>query len=218
MKTKTLLGALPLTALLMTAATSDIVRAEPQGTRADAIRVLEQFKHEPTVLATQKAAARFARVNPGAYDSWLAESNAAHTLPRRLLGRVRSCRNDDRSARTTNSTTGSLSDTVSARDQLQLEVLAEWDLSRLVFNRDGILAARQIERMVNQREDILTTVNKLYFARRQLQAELALEDAASLQKGIQMQLRIEGLTADLDALTGGWFSGRLGGAGGSDAP
>jgi hypothetical protein len=186
-----------------------LARAEPEGTRAEAARILERFRHEPTVVETQQAAARFARVNPSAYDSWLAESNAAHTLPRRLLGRVRSSRNDDRSARTTNASTGSLSDTVAARDQLQLEVLAEWDLSRLVFNRDGILAARQIERIVNQREDILTTVNKLYFARRQLQAELALDNPASVQKGIQMQLRIEGLTADLDALTGGWFSRQL---------
>jgi hypothetical protein len=219
MKTMTLLGqALPMTALLIAVTLSGDVRAEPDGTRAEAIRVLEGFKHEPTVLETQHAAARFARVNPGAYESWLTESRAAHTLPRRLLGRVRSSRNDDRSARTTNSTTGSLSDTVSARDQLQLEVLAEWDLSRLVFNRDGILAARQIERMVNQREDILTTVNKLYFARRQLQAELALEDPASVQKGIQMQLRIEGLTADLDALTGGWFSGQLGARQPTEAP
>jgi hypothetical protein len=209
MKMKTLLASLPLSAALALSTPADAAPADPDGTRAEALRVLERFSHEPTVLETQKAAARFARVNPGAYESWLAESKAAHALPRRLLGRVRSSRDDDRSARTTNSTTGSLSDTVSASDQLQLEVLAEWDLSRLVFNRDGILAARQIERMVNQREDILTTVNKLYFARRQLQAELSLEDPASVQKGIQMQLRIEGLTADLDALTGGWFSQQL---------
>jgi hypothetical protein len=198
-----------LAACLLATSLPATSRAEPEGTRAEAARILERFDHEPTIVQTQQAASRFARVNPGAYDTWLAESNAAHLLPRRLLGRVRSSRDDDRSARTTNASTGSLSDTVSASDQLQLEVLAEWDLSRLVFNRDGILAARQIERIVNQREDILTTVNKLYFARRQLQAELALDAPASVQKGIQMQLRIEGLTADLDALTGGWFSKKL---------
>lgn len=177
--------------------------------REEAARILARFNHEPTVVEVQEAAARFARVNPDAYASWLAESNYAHTLPRRLLGRVRSTSNDDRSARTTNATTGSISDTVAARDQIQLEVLAEWDLSRLVFNRDGILAARQIERLVNQREDILTTVNKLYFARRQLQAELELEDRGSIKHMLQQQLRLEGLTADLDALTGGWFSKEL---------
>jgi hypothetical protein len=183
-------------------------RAEPaaRDAREEAARILARFSHEPSVVEVQEAAARFARVNPGAYDSWLAESNYANTLPRRLVGRVRSTNNDDRSARTTNASTGSLSDTVAARDQVQLEVLAEWDLSRLIFNRDGILAARQIERIVNQREDILTTVNKLYFARRQLQAELELESSGSVQRMLQQQLRLEGLTADLDALTGGWFS------------
>lgn len=183
------------------------VHAEtPSGAKAEALRILARFNHEPTVVDVQNAAARYARVNPGAYDGWLAASNYAHALPRRLLGRIRRTDNDDRSARTTNSSTGSLSDTVSARDQLQLEVLAEWDLSRMVFNRDGILAARQVERIVNQREDVLTTVNKLYFARRQLQADLEIEPPSSVQKNIQLQLRIEGLTADLDALTGGWFS------------
>jgi hypothetical protein len=178
----------------------------PSGAKAEALRILARFNHEPTVVEVQNAAARYARVNPGAYENWLSESNYAHALPRRLLGRVRRTDNDDRSARTTNASTGSLSDTVSARDQLQLEVLAEWDLSRIVFNRDGILAARQVERIVNQREDVLTTVNKLYFARRQLQADLELEPPSSVQKNVQLQLRIEGLTADLDALTGGWFS------------
>jgi len=191
-------------------------RAQPEteltmsrDSRAEALRILALFRFEPSVLEVQEVAARHARVNPEAYERWLTDSHLAHALPRRMLGRARTTRNDDRSARTTNASTGSLSDTVSARDQLQLEVLAEWDLSRLVFNRDGILAARQVERIVNQREDILTTVNKLYFARRQLQAEAELDRTASVQIIVQLELRIESLTADLDALTGGWFSAEI---------
>jgi len=198
-----------IAALCLGALSTDAHAEGPVNAKAEAIRVLNLFRHEPKVIEVQDAAARFAQVNPDAYESWLAESHLANTLPRRLLGRVRSLRNDDRSARTTNASTGSLSDTVAARQQLQLEVLAEWDLSRLVFNRDGILAARQIERLVNQREDILTTVNKLYFARRQLQAEIELDHEGTVQQIIQQQLQVESLTADLDALTGGWFSKQL---------
>jgi len=186
-----------------------VARAEDPAIKAEAMRILQSFANEPTVVEVQNAAASYARVNPDAYDSWLSEAQLAYLLPRRVQGRVRSTADEGKDLRTTSAATGSISDLVSQDDELQVEVRAEWDLTRLVFNRDGIAAARQIERLVNQREDILTTVNKLYFARRQLQVELALEPPTSVDRAVKSQLRIQGLTADLDALTGGWFSKRL---------
>ncbi|MCC6624220.1 MAG: hypothetical protein IT385_23415 [Deltaproteobacteria bacterium] len=183
--------------------------ARAQDPKAEALRVLQSFASEPTVVEVQNAASSYARVNPGAYDSWLTEAQLANLLPRRVQARVRSTADEGKDLRTTSAATGSISDLVSEDDELQLELRLEWDLTRLVFNRDGIAAARQIERIVNQREDILTTVNKLYFARRQLQVELAIEPPSSLDRAVKAQLRIQGLTADLDALTGGWFSKRL---------
>lgn len=188
-------------------------RAEDPAVKAEAQRILSSFDKEPTVVEVQQAAARYARVDPDAYDSWLSESQLSNLLPRRVQGRIRSTGNDDKDLRTTSAATGSISDLVSNKDELQLELRLEWDLTRLVFNRDGIAAARQIERIVNAREDILTTVNKLYFARRQLQVELVLDPPTTVDKAVKTSLRIQGLTADLDALTGGWFSKRLSGRG-----
>lgn len=191
------------------AGVSGVARAEDPAVKAEAARILAQFDREPSVVEVQRAAAGYAEVAPDVYDSWLTESQVANLLPRRVQARIRSTNDDDRDLRTTSAATGSISDLVSKQDQLQLELRLEWDLTRIVFNRDGIAAARQIERIVNTREDILTTVNKLYFARRQLQVEMALEPPTSVDKAVKSQLRIQGLTADLDALTGGWFSKRL---------
>lgn len=180
--------------------------AHAEGPRTEALRILQKFASEPSVVDVQQAAARYARVNPQAYDSWLSAANLAYILPRNLRGRVRSTNDDQRDVRTSS---GAISDLVSVDEQAQYELTADWDLTRLVFNRDQITAARQIERIVNQREDILTTVNKLYFARRQLQVEMELEQGGSVERAIKSQLRIDALTADLDALTGGWFSKQL---------
>jgi hypothetical protein len=180
-------------------------RAE-DGTMADARRILERFSGEPSVVEVQDAAARYARVNPDAYESWMSASRFAYLLPKSLRGQVRSTQDDGRDVRTSS---GSISDLISSDEQAQYEVRADWDLTRLVFNRDGVVASRQIERLVNQREDILTTVNKLFFARRQLQVELELDPPSNVEKAIKMQLRVDALTADLDALTGGWFGKKL---------
>ncbi len=179
--------------------------AEPDP-RAQAKQLLARFDHEPSVVEAQRAAASYARVNPDAYSAWVSEAHLAYLLPRRLDGRLRSTTESDKDVRTTSSGSGSLSDLVSDDDELRIELRAEWDLTRLVFNKDAISASRQIERIVNQREDILTTVNKLYFARRQIQVEMELRPPDSIHKALRMQLRVDGLTADLDALTGGWFS------------
>lgn len=177
--------------------------AHAQDARADAKKLLARFSAEPTIVEVQRAAAEYARVNPDAYDSWVDSARWAYLLPRSLRGQLRRTDSDQTDVRTT---TSGLSDLVSTDAQLQLELRADWDLTRIVFNRDGINASRQIERLVNQREDILTTVNKLYFARRQLQVELELEPPTSIERAVKSQLRIDALTADLDALTGGWFS------------
>ena len=60
--------------------------------------------------------------------------------------------------------------------------------------------------MVELRDDILDEVTKLYFERIRVKAELdslAIEDR---KKRFDRELKIQELTASLDALTGGSFS------------
>ena len=196
----------PIAIAMLALSVSAAAPALAQDSRGEARRLLAKFDTEPSIVDVQRAAASYARVNPDAYDSWVASARWAYFLPRSLRGQLRRTDGDQSDARTT--TTGT-SDLVSTDEQLQLELRADWDLTRLVFNRDGITASRQIERLVTQREDLLPTVNKLYCARRQLQVELELEPPSSVERAVKSQLRIDALTADLDALTGGWFSKQI---------
>jgi len=177
------------------------------GATSQAIAALKQFAHEPPVLEVQDAASRYALVHPDTYKTWLSRAAWSNVLPERLTGEFQSTLDDDTTARTTASdSTSSDYTTRDLDEQLRVKVFAEWDLSRLIFDQDEYNAAKELSKIVTRREDLLTTINKLYFARRQLQAMAVLTPPKSAQKALKLELQLAGLTADLDALTGGWFS------------
>ncbi len=62
------------------------------------------------------------------------------------------------------------------------------------------------------RDRLLTEVTRLYFERRRQQVALLLEPPAELRARVDAELRLLELTAGIDALTGGRFSGGLPGA------
>ena len=177
-------------------------------TKQQVTQLLAQFDHEPSVIEVQRAAARYARVNPDAYDSWVGAANWANVLPEEVRGRLWHLSRDEKDVRTTTSS-GSVSDLVADDAHLRLELEVTWDFSRMIFNPDKIKASKEISNIVELREEILTTVNKLYFARRELQVNQLLNATTDVKKALRAQLQIEGLGADLDALTGGWFSRQL---------
>lgn len=178
-----------------------------QGVTAQAVEALRQFAYEPSVLEVQEAASRYALVHPDTYSNWLSRAAWSNVLPERLTGEFQTTLDDDTTARTTASDNSSSDYTTRDLDeQLRLKVFAEWDLSRLIFDQDEYNAAKELSKIVTRREDLLTTINKLYFARRQLQAMNVIEPVSSARKALKLELQLAGLTADLDALTGGWFS------------
>ena len=63
--------------------------------------------------------------------------------------------------------------------------------------------------MVQLRDDILDEVTNYYFERRRLQVELLESPPDDLRQRYKNQLRIHELTANLDALTGGYFTHEL---------
>ena len=176
--------------------------------RAEARKVLNHFAGEPSVLQVQRAAARYARVNRSSYRSWVKASNYAHLLPERVKGQLLKLKREEADVRTTSSTQ-SLSELLAVDDHMRLELEIQWDFSKLIFNPDKLKVSKEISNLVELREEILTTVNKLYFARRRLQVLQLLNPPKSVRKAIYLKLRIDSLTADIDALTGGWFSRTL---------
>ena len=194
--------------LLLILGASFVQPALAQSPAEEARRVLASFAHEPSVLEVQKAAAKYAEVAPEVYASWRGQTEWANLLPERVNGEFYYLDRDEKDVRTTQSTQ-SQAETVSLDDHVRYKAVVEWDFTRLLFNPDTLTASRERSRIIERREDLLTTVNKLYFARRQLQAETALKPIEDTKRLIRTELRLASLTADLDALTGGWFSKKL---------
>ena len=71
--------------------------------------------------------------------------------------------------------TGSRTETLDQDASTRFIAFAEWDLSHLIFDPNEYNAAKELSKIVTRREDLLTTVNKLYFARRELQALAAIK-------------------------------------------
>ena len=80
----------------------------------------------------------------------------------------------------------------------------KWNFSDLIWSEQQRLIDSQVRLLVKLRQDILDEVTRLYFERRRLKSELS---SCSLPaKEQEKRLRIEEITALLDALTGGYLS------------
>ena len=91
----------------------------------------------------------------------------------------------------------------------ELGIHLEWELSDLIFSRNELSAAREAMRMNSLREKVLMQVTHDYFERRRLQIAGKLGKSENIEAEVTRSIRVEELTANLDAMTGGRFSTRL---------
>lgn len=158
--------------------------------------VLDRFAAEPSVRALQQAAARLAEVHPERVRSWLRRAGKAALLP---MVRVRVGRGLGALSRDTSSSL-----VLTTTDDWRFEVEATWSLDRLVFDRNELRAGWEAQRVARRREELLTHVAQLYYARRRLQVDAVLSPDAP--GALDRALEIEELTAVLDGLTDGALS------------
>ncbi len=87
---------------------------------------------------------------------------------------------------------------------LGLDVQLTWELSRLADPAQALSISRERRELIELRDQVLERVNRLYFERRRVLAQLDREpqpaDAGSLE------IKAHELAAQLDAWTGGLFS------------
>jgi hypothetical protein len=154
------------------------------------LSVLDRFAGEPSVRELQRAAARLADAEPERVRSWLRRANRAALLPtvRARVGRGIGELSRDGS-----------SPVYTMTDDWRFEIEATWALDRLVFDRNELRASREGQRVAAHREELLTRVAQLYFARRRLQVDAVLAPDAS--GAIDRAIEIDELTAVLDGLT-----------------
>ena len=169
-------------------------------------KVLQRFNSEPTVREVQQQAIAYMRVHPQEVDSWRLRARTNALAPR-LTTQVQGDLNDDRR---TVEQPGDPTIVSQTNDQSgRLVIGAAWDLDRLVFEPQEMAVARESVRIANLRDRVLDEVTRRYFERRRLQIDLELSPPKDLADRVKKELRLQELTADMDAVTGGWFSQKL---------
>lgn len=169
-------------------------------------KVLMRFAGEPTVREVQERAIAWVQVHPEVADSWRTRARFNALAPRLTttgqgtldddLRVVEQAGEADVEAKS-NATTG------------RLTVGVTWELDRLIFEPQEMAVAREAVRTANLRDRVLEEATRRYFERRRLQVDLELAPPTDLADRVRKELRLQELTADIDAFTGGWFSEKL---------
>jgi len=186
------------------AAAAPVRAAEPDRLHDPEVRrALVALEQEPTIQETQLAALKFFDIDPDTIGSLRWRAAFKSVLP--SLGS---------SYRYGNSVVDlqkwdymQYPDRVAGKDAVaysvnEVEVSANWDLSRLMFNPEVL----DVGSLVVLQEGVAKEVTQTYFTRRRLQIDLILNPPADPAVALAQDLRLQELTATLDAMTGNLFS------------
>jgi hypothetical protein len=179
---------------------------DPQKIRA----LTASFSHEPGILELQEAAMRYAEVHPDKIATWRRQAARRAWFPTLSVGQDRGL---DQTVDIDRGGTGDADRFIEgpAEEDRQWSVDLSWDLGDLVWSTDQTTIDNRSKLMVQLRDELLSQLNQLYFARRRLQIAGMVDGGSEMQKELDRTLQIEEYTAGLDALTGGYFSRALGG-------
>jgi len=166
--------------------------------KVDFKQILKEFSlNEPSIRQVQEAALRYAEVvHPDKIKAMRRNAKLKALLPDVSL---------DYDKTVSISTNPDYKESVVGPRDWGLTL--SWDVGDLVFNSQVRLIDGQARLMVQTRDDILNEVTRLYYERRKLQTEFILSPPEEPEDKLTKALRLEELTANIDALTGGYFSG-----------
>ncbi len=157
----------------------------------------------PSIQQVQQEAIRYAEVDPRKISTWRTRAGWSGWMPKVSLNFDRDKNRTIASATAGGKTTFS----VGPEDQsARFGVDFSWQLGDLIWNPNQTVIDARSRLMVQLRQGILEEVTRLYFERKRLEAEFAAHPAEDPQLISERRLRIEEVEADIDALTGGYFS------------
>lgn len=167
----------------------------------DLNEILESFNNEPSIREVQKAAVEYAEVHPDKIKEWRNSANKKALLPNVSIGLDRYVTDY------WHWDSGTNPDTLQkGKDAVGWDVTMTWDMGELIWNNDQTSIDTRSKLMVELRDDIMNEVTRTYFERRRLQIEILASPPQNLKLSLEKELRLQELTADIDALTGGCFS------------
>lgn len=162
----------------------------------------------PSIRDIQQAAVRYAEVEPEKILSWRRKAAQRAWLPRMTLGADKE--SGDLWHWESGSTTKADDDILRrGRASVDWSISLSWDLSDLIWTSEQTSIDSRSRLMVELRNDIIDTVTKIYYERLRQQHELESIGIEDARHRFDKELKIQELTAELDAYTGGYFSGTV---------
>lgn len=179
--------------------------------------VLAEFSGEPDIRAVQAMAQEYSMTRPDLVQNWLKASKRAFLLPSLSLTYRKELDLSERDEWADVDTETKAwqdewerrEDTVTGENDDTYQVSMRWRLDKLVMSSEQIRVISESQDVVKLRDKVLDEVTRLYFDRRRLQVDLLLNPVGDLKKQIEDELRLQEMTANLDALTGGSYSAAL---------
>jgi hypothetical protein len=194
----TVIGCVMLSFLFQAASTGD---ADPASALASA---LDQFDHEPSCSEVVKKAVETAGKNKKNKLPSTKAIRASALLP---LVRVSLTKNleYDESLSLVQEEDAALK--IYTDDDLKLKITLQWDLAALVFNpSEGQMAAKALSEAQWKLETTKAVV-EIYHLRKKLMALLLIMgQGLPMETAVDWAMKVEELTALLDALTDDWFT------------
>ena len=169
-------------------------------------RVLAQFADEPSIQDVHKKVIDYERLHPELVESWYTRVRLRALAPEL---RARGQFDADQSERKVDDPDAGETEVKDDGNLYRVWTQLDWDFARLVFEPEELKATSAAIKLGGRRDKVLEEATRRYFDRRRLQVELELSPPSDLAERVKKELRLQELTADLDALTGGWFSDKL---------
>lgn len=184
----------------------------------------------PTAVEVQRAALTYHNIDNGEVRRWKKRARLAAILPRFQVGYDYRIKNNINIDINENVYVGSSGVTVgpnegsyarNANADHDIGVKAVWYLNELIFNPDQLDISRESRNIMREKQMVLAEVNRHYYERKRFigiieriekcgkPAEIVTKKGTMRLDLFNARIKMEGETAALDALTGGWFSKRI---------
>ncbi|MCB9799857.1 MAG: hypothetical protein H6757_03780 [Candidatus Omnitrophica bacterium] len=175
----------------------------PSPKRVDLFKALINL--EPSVRQVQQRVIRYGNLTNAKINRWHAASRLSALLPDLSFGRDFSRSNNTDLDRGSTSTPDVY---INGPDDVNhgWDFDVSWDLGDFIWSSSQTSIDNREKLMVDFRNDLLSEVTRIYFERRRLQTEMLFTEPSEEYTHYEKLIRLEELTALLDAMTNGFFS------------
>ena len=180
--------------------------AGPERREISAGEMLSEFGNEPSIEEIREAAIIYAEVQPEKIRKWRKAAASRAWLPDLKVAYD----NDKDWQSSYYYYSGKyVDDDITEGKDKGWSISVTWELGDLIWNSAQTSIDTRSRLMVQLRDDVLNEVTRLYFERRRLQIELLMYPPSDARERIEKALRLQELTANIDALTGSYLSKRV---------